>query len=56
VIRFVQSQNGGKPKLAEWVPEALSGKGAWRVEGRSELIDQERFVGNYRFLKEKRRG
>jgi hypothetical protein len=53
--KWVKSQNGGQPKLAEWIPAAFDGDGGWRVEGRSELIDRERFVGNYKFVEENRR-
>ena len=48
-LRLVQSQNGGEMKVAEWVPE----KDAWRIQGRAELIDRERFAGNYKIIKEK---
>jgi hypothetical protein len=51
-IRLVVSRNGGPIKVAEWVPE----RDSWRIEGRADLIDRERFAGNYKVLKEKRRG
>jgi hypothetical protein len=49
-MRWVRSRNGGPTKLAEWVPEA----DAWRVQGRPELIDRERFAGNYEFVDDRK--
>lgn len=53
--KWVQSQNGGPTKLAEWIPEAFGGEGGWRVQGRPEVMSRGHFLGNYKFVDDRAR-
>jgi len=52
---LVESQNGGRPKVAYFVAEAFDGDGGWRLEGRRDLLTRGQFSGNYKLVKDKER-